>query len=50
MMSSGSALMFKAPWVIIFPGLVVAVSVIAINLFGDALVQALDIRARLREG
>ena len=50
MMSSGSALIFKAPWIIIFPGLVVAVSVIAINLFGDALVRALDIRARLREG
>ncbi len=50
MMSSGSALIFKAPWVIIFPGLVVAISVIAINLFGDALVRALDIRARLREG
>ena len=50
MMSSGSALIFKAPWIIIFPGLVVAVSVIAINLFGDALIRALDIRARLREG
>jgi ABC-type dipeptide/oligopeptide/nickel transport system permease subunit len=50
MMSSGSALIFKAPWIIIFPGLVVAISVIAINLFGDALVRALDIRARLREG
>jgi ABC-type dipeptide/oligopeptide/nickel transport system permease subunit len=50
MMSSGSALIFKAPWIIIFPGLIVAVSVIAINLFGDALIRALDIRARLREG
>ena len=50
MMSSGTALIFKAPWVIVFPGLVVAVSVIAINLFGDALIGALDIRARLREG
>lgn len=50
MMSSGSALIFKAPWIIIFPGLVVAVTVIAINLFGDALIRALDIRARLREG
>ena len=49
MMSSGSALIFKAPWIIIFPGLVVAISVIAINLFGDALIRALDIRASLRE-
>jgi peptide/nickel transport system permease protein len=50
MMSSGSALIFKAPWIIIFPGLIIALTVIAINLFGDALIHALDIRARLREG
>lgn len=50
MMSSGSALIFKAPWVIIFPGLAVATTVIMINLFGDALIRALDIRAKLREG
>ncbi|WP_303980683.1 ABC transporter permease [Dongia mobilis] len=50
MMSSGSAQIFKAPWIIIFPGLTVAVTVIMINLFGDALIRALDIRAKLREG
>ncbi|MBK8159584.1 MAG: ABC transporter permease [Rhodospirillaceae bacterium] len=50
MMSSGSAQIFKAPWIIIFPGLAVAVTVIMINLFGDALIRALDIRAKLREG
>jgi peptide/nickel transport system permease protein len=50
MMSSGSALIFKAPWIIIFPGLIIALTVIAINLLGDALIRALDIRARLREG
>lgn len=44
MMSSGSALLFKAPWIIIFPGLAVASTVIAINLFGDGLIAALDIR------
>jgi peptide/nickel transport system permease protein len=48
MMSSGTAQLFKAPWIILFPGLVMAVTVIAINLFGDALIRALDIRARLR--
>lgn len=48
MMSAGSALVFKAPWIIIFPGLTVAVTVIAINLYGDALIAALDIRAKLR--
>jgi peptide/nickel transport system permease protein len=49
MMSSGSAQIFIAPWIIIFPGLVVALTVVAINLFGDALIRALDIRARLRD-
>lgn len=49
MMSSGSALLFKAPWIIIFPGLAVALTVIAVNLFGDALIHALDIKTRLRE-
>jgi peptide/nickel transport system permease protein len=48
MMSAGSALIFKAPWIIIFPGLMVAVTVVAINLAGDALVASLDIKAKLR--
>lgn len=48
MMSSGSALLFKAPWIIIFPGVAVATTVIAINLFGDSLIAALDIRDTLR--
>lgn len=48
MMSSGTAQLFIAPWVIIYPGLVVAATVIAVNLFGDALIRALDIRERLR--
>ena len=48
MMSSGAAQLFKGPWIIIFPGLAVASAVIAINLFGDALIRALDIRARMR--
>ena len=48
MMSSGVAQLFKGPWIVIFPGLAVATTVIAINLFGDALIRALDIRARMR--
>jgi ABC-type dipeptide/oligopeptide/nickel transport system permease subunit len=49
MMSSGSALMFKAPGIIIFPGLALALTVIAINVYGDSLIRALDLRERLRE-
>jgi ABC-type dipeptide/oligopeptide/nickel transport system permease subunit len=41
MMSSGTAQLFIAPWVIILPGVAVAVT-------GDELVRALDIRDRLR--
>ena len=48
MMSSGAAQLFTGPWIIIFPGLAVATTVIAINLFGDALIRALDIRSRMR--
>lgn len=50
MMASGSALLFKAPGIIVLPGLAVAITVVAINLFGDALIRALDIKTRLREG
>ena len=49
MMSSGIAQLFRAPWIIIFPGLAVAITVVAINLCGDALIRALDIKTRLRE-
>ncbi len=49
MMSSGTAQIFIAPWIIVFPGLVIAMTVIAINLFGDAVIDALDIRNRLRD-
>jgi ABC-type dipeptide/oligopeptide/nickel transport system permease subunit len=48
MMSSGTAQLFIAPWVIIYPGVAVAITVIAVNLFGDELVRALDIRERVR--
>ncbi len=44
MMSSGTAYLFISPWVIIFPGLAMMVTVLGFNLFGDALVDILDIR------
>ena len=49
MMSGGSGQIFIAPWVIIFPGLAIAITVIAINQMGDAIIEALDIRSRLRD-
>jgi peptide/nickel transport system permease protein len=49
MMSSGTAQIFLAPWTILGPGLAIAIVVISINLFGDSLIEALDIRNRLRD-
>ncbi len=48
-MSSGTAQIFIAPWIILYPGLAIAVTVVSINLYGDALIDALDIRGKLRE-
>jgi ABC-type dipeptide/oligopeptide/nickel transport system permease subunit len=44
MMSSGTAYLFISPWVIIFPGLAMMITVLGFNLFGDALVDMLDIK------
>lgn len=49
MMSSGTAQIFLAPWTIIGPGIAIAFTVISINLFGDALIESLDIRNRMRD-
>ncbi|MBT5107885.1 MAG: ABC transporter permease [Rhodospirillaceae bacterium] len=38
----------SAPWVAVFPGLAIAVSVFGFNLFGDALRDVLDPRLRTR--
>lgn len=48
MMSSGSGLLFKGPWIIAYPGLCIALTVVTINLYGDALLRKLDIRERMR--
>ncbi|SED71639.1 peptide/nickel transport system permease protein [Rhizobiales bacterium GAS191] len=48
MMSSGTGLMFLAPWVIMFPGLAATVTVVCINLLGDSLLSAFDVRTRER--
>ena len=49
MLSGGAALYAeKAPWVAIFPGLVISAAVFGFNLFGDSLRDALDPRLRNR--
>ncbi|MFH1137647.1 MAG: ABC transporter permease [Pseudomonadota bacterium] len=44
MMSNGTAYLFISPWVIVFPGLAMMVTVLGFNLFGDALVDVLDVK------
>ena len=46
MMSSGTAYLFISPWVIIFPGLAMMITVLGFNLFGDALIDIMDVKNR----
>lgn len=44
MMSSGTAYLFISPWVIVFPGIAMMITVLGFNLFGDALIDILDVK------
>jgi peptide/nickel transport system permease protein len=46
MLSAGKELMRQAPHVLIFPGLMIMITVLALNLFGDGLRDALDPRLK----
>ncbi len=48
LMMSGSAtsLALVAPWIVIFPGLAICITVMAANLLGDALRDLLDPKLR----
>ena len=50
LMLAGGAPMYaeKAPWLAIFPGLVISLAVFGFNLFGDSLRDALDPKLRHR--
>jgi peptide/nickel transport system permease protein len=45
-MSSGRSFLFDAPWITVFPGLMIILIVMGFNLFGDALRDTLDPRLR----
>ena len=38
------------PWIVTLPGLAILISVVAINLFGDGLRDALDPRSKIKLG
>jgi peptide/nickel transport system permease protein len=46
MLSAGRRFMELAPWVTVYPGLAIALTVLGLNLVGDALRDALDPRLR----
>ncbi|MEH7124052.1 ABC transporter permease [Bacillus sp. JJ1532] len=46
MLSSGRDFLFSAPYMAIFPGLVISILVLGFNLFGDGLRDALDPRMK----
>lgn len=46
MLSDGRAYLTKFPWMCLFPGLAIMITVLAINLFGDGMRDALDPRLK----
>jgi peptide/nickel transport system permease protein len=48
MMAEGRSFFQIAVWIILFPGLFLAITVLAVNLLGDGLRDALDPRLRRR--
>jgi peptide/nickel transport system permease protein len=46
--NDGEALLYTRPWVSIAPGIMIVLTVLAINVFGDGVRDALDPRAKLR--
>jgi peptide/nickel transport system permease protein len=48
MLSSSRDLISRAPWMMIFPGLAIAITVLGFNLLGDGIREVLDPRQRER--
>ena len=48
MLSAGRDFMNRAPWLMLYPGLAIALTVFAFNMLGDALRAALDPRSEVR--
>ncbi|MFN8521605.1 MAG: ABC transporter permease [Chloroflexota bacterium] len=48
MISDGTSVLESAPWVVLFPGLAITMTVLGFSLFGDGLRDALDVRLRDR--
>ena len=46
-LNAGRRYMNQAPWMTIYPGMAIAITVLAVNMFGDGLRSALDPRMKL---
>jgi ABC-type dipeptide/oligopeptide/nickel transport system permease subunit len=44
MIGNGSDYLLSAPWVALFPGMIIAIIVLSINIIGDGLRDTLDPR------
>lgn len=48
LISKGFELIYSAPWLTIIPGLMILLTVLSLNVFGDGLRDALDPKAKIR--
>ena len=48
MIATSRVYVTRAPWLLIFPGIAISMSVIAINIIGDTLRDAFDPRAHVQ--
>jgi len=48
MIAEGQSMLANDPWLSLFPGIAIAITVLSLNVFGDGLRDALDPRARVR--
>jgi ABC-type dipeptide/oligopeptide/nickel transport system permease subunit len=48
MISDGTSVLQRAPWVVLFPGLAITLTVLGFSLLGDGLRDALDVKLRDR--
>ena len=48
MIAEGQSKLANDPWLSLFPGIMIAITVLSINVFGDGLRDALDPRAKVR--
>ena len=46
MLNEGRGLLVEAPWLTVFPGLMIMITVLSVNIFGDGLRDAVDPRMR----